>query len=268
MDDTLTTQALALLGIHHDGMPTLRRLNRLISAYVRAVPWESAFRIARRTVTEPTTACGRWPAEFWRDAIERGGGGTCFESNYAFLSLLHALGYNGYLTINDMGSQCACHTAIIVTIDSAKYLVDVGIPIHCAVPLNPQATTRRRSAFHTYIARPAGEQRYEVERTHHPKRNIYTLLDQPIPLAAYELAVEQDYGPNGLFLDRVVITKIIDDVIWRFNSAEQPYTLESFDMAGAKQAMPLPHEPAATLAAHFGMDEAIIAQALEEIRRR
>ncbi|HEU5011450.1 MAG TPA: arylamine N-acetyltransferase [Roseiflexaceae bacterium] len=266
IDESLVHEVLALLG-DHSSAPTLRRLNQLMSAYVRAVPWESAFRIARRAVTEQTTACVRWPAEFWRDAIERGGGGTCFESNYAFWSLLRALGYDGYLTINDMGQQRACHTAIIVLLDGSTYLVDVGIPMHCAVPLTPQATTRRRSGFHTYIARPAGEQRYEIERTRHPARNIYTLLDQPVPVVAYETAVEQDYGPNGLFLDRVIMTKIIDNVIWRFNSAEQPYMLESFTMAGVKQATPLPDEPAAMLAAHFGMDETAIATALDVVQR-
>lgn len=265
IDEALAHAALGLLGCRA-GAPTLRQLNQLISAYVRAVPWESAFRIAKRAATGQTAACARWPAEFWRDAIERGGGGTCFESNYAFWSLLRSLGYEGYLTINDMGQQRACHTAIIVMIDGAKYLADVGIPMHHAVPINPHAPTRRRSTFHTYIVRPAGEQRYEIERTRHPGRNIYTLLDRPVPPTAYESAVEQDYGPDGLFLRRVVITKVIDNVIWRFNSTEQPFMLESFDTTGTKRTLPLPAQPAAMLAAHFGMDEATITRALDAVQ--
>lgn len=242
--------------------PTLRNLNRLIDAYTHRVPWESAFRIVKRHTTPDTVACPRWPEEFWRDALTRGGGGTCFESNYAFWSLLDCLGYRGYLTINDMGQQRACHTAVVVQLDDASYLVDVGIPLHRALRLHTAHTARRRTAFHTYLAQPFAPQRYAIERTRHPKRNIYTLLDTPITLAAYRTALTQDYEPSGLFLDRVIITKIIGGVIWRFSSAEQPFALESFDTAGRKHVQPLSGQPAAALAAHFGMDAHVVAAAL------
>lgn len=264
MDAALTRRVLALLGCP-PGPPTLRRLNRLIRAYTRAVPWESASRIARRNATAQAAACARGPAAFWNDAVARGTGGTCFESNGAFWMLLNTLGYRSSLTINDMGQQRACHTAIIAAIDGSEYLVDVGIPLHCAVPLNPRAPTRRRAAFHTYVARPTTPQRFEIERTRHPKRTIYTLHTYAVPATAYAAAIEQDYGPEGLFLDRVIITKVVDERVWRFSSAEQPYTLEAFSPT-VKQTLPLPSDPSGALAAHFGMDETIIATALAAVQ--
>jgi len=66
------------------GSPAIRPLNRLIRAYIRSVPWESVFRIAKSASTPDVAQRPRWPDEFWHDAIQSGGGGTCFETNYAF----------------------------------------------------------------------------------------------------------------------------------------------------------------------------------------
>jgi arylamine N-acetyltransferase len=106
LSDDLTNAALAHLGVTA-APPTLSLLDTLLEAYTRTVPWESAFRIAKHARTGRTEDCPRWPKEFWRDAIEYGGGGTCFESNYAFYGLLRSLGYDGYLTVNNMGSRLA-----------------------------------------------------------------------------------------------------------------------------------------------------------------
>ena len=51
----------------------ITQLEALLAAYYRRVPWESVFRIVRRA-ENPTP---RWPDLFWRDAMTRGGGGTC-----------------------------------------------------------------------------------------------------------------------------------------------------------------------------------------------
>ena len=100
--------------------PGIRPLNRLIRAYIRNVPWESVFRIAKSASTPNSTERPRWPDEFWHDAIQSGGGGTCFETNFALFWLLQQLGYTGYLTINDMGEQSGCHAAIILHLNGWK----------------------------------------------------------------------------------------------------------------------------------------------------
>src|SRR5215213_6894083 len=94
LSPNLSRAVLNFLGIK-PGAPNVALLDQLIGSYVRTVPWESAFRIAKRARTANTSDCPRWPDEFWMEAMELGGGGTCFESNYAFFSLLLALGYNG-----------------------------------------------------------------------------------------------------------------------------------------------------------------------------
>ena len=109
----LTRAVLSYLGVPA-APPTLDLIDTIVTAYTRTVPWESAFRIAKRARTPDTADCPRWPDEFWTDALTRGGGGTCFESNYALFSLLRALGYEGYLTINNMGETVGCHAAIVL----------------------------------------------------------------------------------------------------------------------------------------------------------
>lgn len=264
---TVTLRNRVLAYLHSPtARPSLRALNGLISAYVQQVPWESVFRIAKRQRTPQLTERPRWPEEFWSDAIQYGGGGTCFESNYAFLALLRALGYEGYLTINNMGSTIGCHTAIVVWLEGQKRLVDVGIPLHTSLRIRVDQTTRTPSYFHTYTVRPQQAGYYDIERNHHPKRNIYTLIDQPVADQAYRLALTQDYSDRGLFLDRVIINKVIDGKIWRFSSSDRPLQLEGFDPDGKTEIL-LP-EPllARRLAGYFGMERTVIEAALAGIR--
>ena len=259
LDPTLTGAALTYLGVAADA-PTLGLLDRLVTAYTRTVPWESAARIAKRARTPAVTDCPRWPAEFWADAMERGMGGTCFESNYAFSSLLRTLGYDVYLTINDMHETVGCHTAIVVRLDGAQWIADVGMPLYLPVPFTPDAARSRRTPFHTYTVRPTAPGCYTVERDAHPNPYCFTFLDRPIPDAAYRAATTADYEPTGNFNDRVIVTKVVGDEIWRFNGA-MPRIFESF-VYGGRSEHPLIGDPATAIAERFTMDGDIVRTAL------
>jgi arylamine N-acetyltransferase len=254
--------ALAYLGVPA-GAPDVGLLRALVAAYTRRVPWESASRIARRLHTLDTALCPRWPAEFWQEAAQRGSGGTCFESNYAFFDLLRSLGYQGYLTINDMQEAQACHTAIILEIDGGRWLADVGLPLYAPLSIDPERSTHTDSPFHTYRLTPEGNDHYTVRRDRHPKPYAYTLIDIPVDEAAYRHATIADYGSEGHFLDRVIITRVVDGHAWRFNAAEMPLHLEQF-VDGRRTDHPLQGDIAPILAARFGMDEETLRLALKE----
>lgn len=260
LDATLTDAVLAHLDIAA-AAPSLALLDDLIRAYTRTVPWESASRIAKRARTPETADCARWPEEFWRETFRHGTGGTCFESNYAFFSLLRALGYDGYLTINNMGDTLACHTAIVILLDGQRWLTDVGMPLYLPLPFGPDGPRSRRTPFHTYTVRPDGPGVYQVERDAHPNPNCFTLLDRPIADAAYHAALIADYEPTGFFNDRAIITKVIGDEIWRFNGVTPPL-LESFVYGGRADHV-LDGDPATAVDARFGIDEAIVHVALQ-----
>jgi arylamine N-acetyltransferase len=260
----LTDRILAYLGCPRK-RPSVRYLNRLIQAYIRRVPWESVSRIVKRHTTPETAKCPRWPQEFWTEALARGTGGTCFENNLAFFTLLTTLGFEGYLTSNDMLATRACHTASIIFLQGQKVLVDVAIPLHCALPIQRDKATKRSTRFHNYIVRPCGEGRFEIERSHHPKRNIFTLIDRPIPPAEYQAAVERDYEKTGFFLDRVILVKIIDDKLWRFSSAEKPDKLEALGKTSRQEKLLAPGEVSHLVAEQFGIAEDLVAAALSYV---
>jgi len=158
--------------------------------------------------------------------------------------------------------KTACHTASIITLGDQKYLVDVAIPLHCALPVSAGQITRRSSQFHRYTIRPDGHSRYTIERSHHPKRKIFSLVDKPIALETYQLAVQNDYEATGYFLDRVIIVKVIGDRLWRFSSADTPHKLEGFDKTSQQEIILGAGSLARTLAMHFEIAEEKIALAL------
>lgn len=251
--------------------PALAFLDALVMAYTRCVPWESAFRIAKRAITAEAAACPRWPGEFWLDAQTRGGGGTCFESNYAFFQLLRELGFDGYLTINDMGESRGCHTAIVVHLEGERWLVDAGYPLYLPLPLATGETTQRQTPFHTYTITPLPGNRYEIRRDRHPKPSVFTLIDQPISDADYRAATTADYEPGGHFLREIIIHRVIGGRVWRLNGRVDPPLLESFPALGnpepaTSEPLPVPEAPA-RLARLFGMDQDVLQCAFDSLAK-
>lgn len=266
ISNSLATDILDYLGLPIKA-PTLRYLNRLIHAYIRKVPWESVSRIIKRHITLETKNCPRLPEEFWSEAMRYGFGGTCFESSLAFYSLLAALGYEGYLTVNDMGDSIGCHAAIVLLLDGQKYLVDITIPVHAAVRIGPHKTVRRRTALFDYTLRPASENDYEVLRSHRPSKTLFTLIDVPVSLPDYLAIVEDDYTEaTGRFLKNVVMVKVVDDRAQRFFSDQKPYRLECFDRAGRMEKIIEPEILPRFLAELFQMPEDSISTALSWIQ--
>lgn len=239
----------------------LAGLDSLLSAYTQTVPWESVFRIVKKGISHDPAHCPRWPEEFWLDNLQRGGGGTCFESNYAFYALLLGLGFQGYLTINNMGDSIGCHTAIIVLLDGTNWLVDAGLPLHTPIPIDPGRETGRTSPFFRYAAKPEGNDRYEIERFPHPLPYAFTLVDQPVSDEEYRAATAADYGEDGHFLDRVIVNRVVEGRLWRFNAGEKPWRLDAFTW-GERQEYKITGNPAAAVARRFTMDEDMIREAL------
>ena len=259
----LTREVIHFLGVDVEE-PSVAHLDKLITAYTEAVPWESFFRIARRARIANTADCPRWPEIFWREAMEQGGGGTCFESNYAFFSLLRNLGYDGYLTINNMGETIGCHSAIVLNIDGEAWLADVGIPLYVALPLDPAEITHRSSRFHTYTIHPDGVNRYQIERDQHPKPNIFTLINLPVENKVYRQRITDDYGENGLFLNQAIAVKVIDGQVRRFNNSENRPCIEAFEN-GEHTDYEITVDVAEAVSRQFGMDEDVVRATLKAL---
>ncbi len=245
--------------------PTLETLQQLVASYTRAVPWESASRIVRRAAHADAADCMLLGEAFWESHFKQGSGGTCYESNYAFFALLRRIGFDGYLTINDMGSAIGCHSAIVLLLDGQKILVDVGYPLHAVLPLMDGGESTVKSPFMRYTAKPLPDRRFEIWRDVPRPERVFLLKDNAVGEAEYRATTLHDYRHDGgQFLKEVVIHKVIDDQLWRFNSDERPFCLQQF-VAGERHDHRLGAEPAGEVADKFGIARDVVAEAMRAI---
>ena len=259
----MTQRTLHHFGIPISSPPNLTTLRQLLNRYTRTVPWESASRIVRRARYKHAADCAILGAEFWESHFTLGTGGTCYESNYAFFALLLRLGYDGYLTINDMGATIGCHSAIVLLLDGQKVLVDVGLPLQAVLPLHADQTTISDSAFLRYTAEPQDGDRYQILQQPHPRSQAFQLVDTPVADADYRAIAVHDYRhEGGQFLNEIVISKVVDEQLWRFNSDERPLRLQQF-VDGQRRDHPLGGDVAGELAAKFGLARDTVAEAIE-----
>ncbi len=268
LSNSLCRRVLRHFALPIDSPPDLDTMRQLLARYTRTVPWESASRIARRARHQAATDCALLGADFWESHFASGTGGTCYESNYAFFALLRFMGYEGYLTINDMGSAIGCHSAIVIIIGGQKYLVDVGYPVHAVIPLNASGKSIARSAIMDYTVEPLGQSRYAIWRELHPRSSAFQLNDAPVSEADYRATAIHDYRHDGgQFLDEIVIHKVIDDQLWRFNGDERPWRTQQF-VEGERRDHPLGSDPAAELSVKFGVAREVVAEAMMALDSR
>lgn len=262
LPEVLTRRVLRHFGLPKDRPPSLNTLRLLLQRYTRTVPWESASRIVRRAQYADAADCALLGESFWESHFEQGSGGTCYESNYAFFALLRRLGFEGYLTINDMGSAIGCHSAIVLLLDGRKRLVDVGFPLHAILPLTNGRESTVDSPFMCYTTEPLTESRYDIWRSVPRDERVFQLNDAAVGEADYRATTLHDYRRDGgQFLNEVVIHKVVDERLWRFNSDERPLRLQQF-VAGERQDHHLGDDPAGEVARKFGMAREVVAGAL------
>ncbi|MEM8858561.1 MAG: arylamine N-acetyltransferase [Chloroflexota bacterium] len=266
LSEELKNKILGRLDLNFEN-PTAEFLDDLLYAYTRTVPWESATRNLRRVAAASYADCPRWPEEFWTLALQQKTGGTCFETNLALFSLLKTLGYDGYLTINNMRFNIGCHTAIVVLIDGQKWLFDAGYPLECLIPIDPEVGTDKKAKFLSYQVTPILKDVYVVTRSRHPKPYIFTLFDTPVVLEDYKTATQNDYRPEGNFNNSVVINKIVDEKMVRFSTWAEDVMFESFtaDADGGlaqRSVFEVNDDLAQQLEQKFSMPANILQQAL------
>ncbi|MEL6269647.1 MAG: arylamine N-acetyltransferase [Chloroflexota bacterium] len=244
--------------------PNLTFARELLTAYTQNVPWGSTCRISRKSLSTPAERA-RFAHAFWADVIERGGDGTCFESNYAFFALLQSLGYAGYLTLNNMGDSVQCHSAIVLLMDDEKWLVDVGLPVLALIHLDPHHVTIGESVWHEYIAIPKGNGfSYDIMQSHHPSPYCFTLMDAPIEDEHYRQRLIHDHTPEaGLFLDKVIMRKVIDGSVVRYNGRDEDRIVEEFPPRAKKRQYEIEGDVAAGLSETFGVDVDVVQAALD-----
>ena len=241
--------------------PTLEYLRELMTAYCSNVPWESVSKIVKQKTCNNITNCLRLENEFWADAIQYGTGGTCYESNWAFFCCLQNLGFEGYLTINKIVDKSSVHSAIVIVINDKKYIVDIGYPTYAPIPVIEKTVTVSDNYLIKYRCTPASSKEYIIENFPHPRPYLYHLTDIPVDPGDYLKMASNDYGESGLFSDRIVIRKVIDQVPTRFDSDDIPYNIHTLLNGTKSKTFIRDEDLIRRLSEDFRMDQKMIGQA-------
>ncbi|MBK9125254.1 MAG: arylamine N-acetyltransferase [Chloroflexi bacterium] len=244
--------------------PSPAALHAFLVAWSERIPWESASRIARHTRPASPEQYARDPDAFFTDALERGLGGTCFESNTAAAALLAELGYDVTRHLCDMSKDHVDpHCALSVTLDGARYLADVGFPIPAAIPLSGEARTAMTMVYR-YHVEPVAEQRWRIWRESGQfTGKCFVLKGDPVSPDALRNRLVRDHHDDGLFLDNVIIHRVVDGRMLRFDEVkgliERTHGAETDVPWTDAQAADVP----AAVADIFAADVGVIRAALE-----
>ncbi len=244
--------------------PTLNYLNRILAAWSNRIPWESASRIARHQQVGASENYAWFAEIFFQNAIQYGTGGTCFESNFAFRTLLFALGFECSLHFCDMEKEEPNpHCAVVATVDGKQYIADVGYPISSALELNAEKSTIVITPVYHFKALPHNNNHWEVRRqAGNYESQVFILKSNPIEEITFRARLLQDHEPDGLFLNEVILSRTTNTCMWRYSESKGlvKRTLESEETIelSSEQIADLP----STLAKIFDYDREVIATAL------
>lgn len=151
-DTTWTARYLAVLGLAEEP-PSLEWLGRFGEAHLRHVPFEN-FTSLRRSVAAGEGALPPLDTEALLAGWERGaGGGVCFEVATMVSEVLASLGYDAYPVLGQI-SFPASHQAVVVRLEGAHYLIDLGNGAPMPQPIPLDRVSEYHAAGLSYRFRP------------------------------------------------------------------------------------------------------------------
>jgi len=253
---------LRLLGVEREPL-TLAVLNRLTSAYLERVPFETISKLWRRKrfglVNIP--AIGDY-----LDGIERYHfGGTCYANNYYFFRLLAALGYDVRLCGADMSTHNA-HMVSMVRVEGREYLVDVGYgaPFWQPIPRDLPHDWRVRFGREEYVLKPqdaAGASRMEEYRDGQYMHG-YLALPAAQTLADFSGVIAHSFRPAATFMQALMLARFRPKgsvLVWNLtiNKAREDASVKTRTVIRSE----LPCE----IESLFGIPAEIAAEAIAEL---
>jgi hypothetical protein len=254
LDQPLLEDVLAALEISA-APPGPGLLAALFARFNARVPFENASKIVRDADVADVSAKPRLPDGFWRDHLELGTGGTCFARVAAFDALLTSLGFACHVALGRV-RQDFDHAALLVDTPAGTVLADVGFPLPALVPARPGT-----------VETPASDVR--LEETGRGWRVVY---DGGVPEGPRELEIFAATIPREELAARWRATfargaTFLTSVVLRVDRGER---LVSFargelriDDRHTRLTLPLAAPRSRALSDAFGVDEAILARALE-----
>jgi hypothetical protein len=254
LDSQLLEDVLASLEIS-PAPPGPGLLQALYSRFITRVPFENATKILRDTDVADPAAKPRSPDVFWADHLALGSGGTCFARVAAFDALLSSLGFP-CRTVLGRVRQDFDHSALIVETPSGPVLADVGFPLAAILP-----------ARGGVVETPLHDLR--VEETERGWRVAY---DGGVPEGPRDLEIfaapvsreELDARWRDTFRRKATF---LGPLVMRIDRGERAVSFARgelrVDDRHTRLTIPLAPPRARPLSDLFGVDEAVLARALQ-----
>jgi hypothetical protein len=229
-------------------------LERLFLRFNDRVPFENASKIVRHAAVSDPAEKPRLPEIFWRDRLEFGSGGTCFERVRAFDALLAELGFRTRLALGRVQKD-GDHAALIVDVAGQDWICDVGFPLPALLP----ARSGRVETGHGPLAVEATEAGWRVDFEGGVPLGIRGLdiFRDSVSPEAFDERWRASFGDAANFLSEVVLGRLFENRRVSFvRGAVRVDDLHS------RTHLPLSAPRAPVLEELFGMDASVVASAL------
>ncbi len=189
------------------GIADFSALEKLIQAHIMAVPFENIDIQLMCPIVLDTSS-------LFRKVVLNNRGGYCYELNGLFGALLKAIGFqvyyiSGSITKGKNIGPLYDHLALVVVIDSQRWLVDVGFGDFSMKPLLIDNTHPQFDGQHYYQIQPKGNDfivgKWLPEHNHFMSEYVFSLLPRQLGEFKDINDIKQSQ-PNSLFMQNLICT--------------------------------------------------------------
>jgi len=205
ISDRLRDRVLRRAGL--DGPPpvNLEGLRRLYNAWCLAVPFDNVRKMIAIRTGAPLP--GRDATDFFQSWLETGAGGTGWSGSNALYELAHSLRFNARRAAGSMYDDGSPnHGTVIVTIDSAEWLIDSSLLTAEPIPLAGHPYFRSDGVSAIEVEADAGSHVLWTSAPHQPSSIACRIFSQPLSydavLAKYEDSRRQSPFNQRLYARR------------------------------------------------------------------
>jgi N-hydroxyarylamine O-acetyltransferase len=239
--------------------PGVSSLTEILAAFTN-LPYENISKIIQLNAYFVSPDHIRMPEKIMEDYIRYRLGGTCFSLTFFLQSILSIRGFQCYPVMADMKYRRNVHCALVVLLDSKKFLVDPGYILNQPMEIHPDKPRLYRSA-HTGIELQFDR---DSEIYHlftfdkNEKKWRYRFQDIPTSLSEFlKHWLDSFYWPG---MHGICLTKVQNNgLVYVHNDFLQISTVDG------KQKMRLKKNLHATIQDMFGISAELVEQALATI---
>ncbi|OAI47891.1 hypothetical protein AYO44_08645 [Planctomycetaceae bacterium SCGC AG-212-F19] len=260
-DDPLR-QFLAHFAIDPSAAPE-QLLRQVVTAFAQ-LPYENLTKIIKDATAGRRADARRSPSEVIADHAAHGAGGTCFALTATLLHLLRGLGWQAEPLLADRPYGPDTHCALAVWIAGRPHLIDPGYLLTEPIPLYDAVERRVPTSFHEVRL---------VPRSGGAKLDLYTVNRGNTALRITFKTAPADWGQFLKVWDASFGWEMMRyPVLTRVADGQHLYLQGQRFQARSKEAVRrteiAPDQMVSWIAATFGIDARLAAQALAILHRR